>query len=44
LKVGDWKLEQTALLKYAPGEIVQPMIDEYTVVAKQLNKLIQNWR
>ena len=37
-------LEQTALLKYTPAEIVQPMIDEYTVVAKQLNKLIQNWR
>ena len=36
-------LEQTALLKYAPTEIIQPMIDEYTVVAKQLNKLIQNW-
>ena len=37
-------LEQTVLLKYAPAEIVQPLIDEYTVVAKQLNKLIQNWR
>ncbi len=24
--------------------IVPTMIDEYTVVAKQLNKLIQNWR
>jgi four helix bundle protein len=36
-------LEQTALPKYAPAEIVQPMIDEYTVGAKQLNKLIQNW-
>jgi four helix bundle protein len=37
-------LEQSALLKYVPAEIVQPVIDEYTVVAKQLNKLIQNWR
>ena len=37
-------LEQTALLKYLTAEIVQPMIDEYTVVAKQLNKLIHNWR
>ena len=37
-------LEQTALLKYAPTKIVQPMIDEYTIVAKQLNKLIHNWR
>ncbi len=36
-------LEQTILLKYAPTEIIQPMIEEYTVVAKQLNKLIQNW-
>ena len=36
-------LEQTAMLKYTPTETVQPMIDEYTVVAKQLNKLIQNW-
>ena len=37
-------LEQIALLKYAPAEIVQPIIDEYTIIAKQLNKLIQNWR
>ena len=37
-------LEQTALLQYAPSETVQPLIDEYTLVAKQLNKLIQNWR
>ena len=36
-------LEQTALLKYVPVEVVQPMIDEYIIVAKQLNKLIQNW-
>jgi len=37
-------LEQTIMLKYAPADSVQPMIDEYTIVAKQLNKLIQNWR
>ena len=37
-------LEQTILLKYASAEIVQPIVDEYTIVAKQLNKLIQNWR
>ena len=37
-------LEQTALLQYAPSEAVQPLIDEYTIVAKQLNKLIQNGR
>ena len=36
-------LEQTAMLRYASSEAVQPMIDEYTIVAKQLNKLIQNW-
>ena len=35
-------LEQTALLKYAPDDAVQPLIDDYIIVAKQLNKLIQN--
>jgi four helix bundle protein len=37
-------LEQTVLLKYALAESVQPLIDEYTIIAKQLNKLIRNWR
>jgi four helix bundle protein len=37
-------LEQTTVLKYAAIEIVQPMIDEYTIIAKQQNMLIQNWR
>jgi four helix bundle protein len=37
-------LEQVVELGYAPSEDVQPHIDEYTVVAKQLNKLIHNWR
>jgi len=37
-------LEQTVMLIYAPAGSVQPMIDGYTIVAKQLNKLIQNWR
>ncbi len=37
-------LEQTVLLQYVSSETVQPLIDEYTIVAKQLNKLIQNWR
>jgi hypothetical protein len=37
-------LEQTVMLSYAPSGAVQPMIDEYTIVAKQLNKLIQIWR
>jgi four helix bundle protein len=37
-------LEQAVMLEYAPTEIVQPLIDDYTIVAKQLNKLIQTWR
>jgi four helix bundle protein len=37
-------LEQTVLLKYVLAESVQPLIDEYTIIAKQLNKLIRNWR
>jgi four helix bundle protein len=37
-------LEQSASLKYAALETPQPFIDEYTIIAKQLNKLIQNWR
>ncbi len=36
-------LEQSVALKYVPAETAQPLIDEYTIVAKQLNKLIQNW-
>ena len=37
-------LEQSVTLKYTPCEIAQPFIDEYTIIAKQLNKLIQNRR
>jgi four helix bundle protein len=37
-------LEQVVILEYAPAKEVKPLIDEYTIVAKQLNKLIQNWR
>ncbi len=37
-------LEQVVMLEYAPASTVKPLIDEYTIVAKQLNKLIQNWR
>lgn len=37
-------LDQAVLLHYLPVEPVQPLIEEYAVVAKQLNKLIQNWR
>jgi hypothetical protein len=31
-------------LGYASQDTCQPYIEEYTIVAKQLNKLIQNWR
>ncbi len=37
-------LDQAVLLKYLPVEPVKPLVEEYTIVAKQLNKLIQNWR
>ena len=37
-------LEQTIMLQYASVKEAQPLIDEYTIVAKQLNKLIKNWR
>jgi four helix bundle protein len=37
-------LEQVVMLEFATSDAVKPMIDEYTVVAKELNKLIQNWR
>ncbi|MBI5302281.1 MAG: four helix bundle protein [Chloroflexi bacterium] len=37
-------LEQVVLLSYATAEIIQPITDEYTVIAKQLNKLIKNWK
>ena len=37
-------LETTVALGYAPREICQPYIEEYTITAKQLNKLIHTWR
>ncbi len=37
-------LETAVSLGYVPPEVCQPHIDEYTIVAKQLNKLIQHWR
>ena len=37
-------LETAADLGYAPQDACQPHIDAYTVVAKQLNRLIQTWR
>lgn len=37
-------LEQVILLGYLPLQDVQPFADEYTVIAKQLNRLIQNWK
>src|SRR3990172_6737384 len=36
-------LYQIVMLQYAPAKDIQPLIDEYTIVAKQLNKLIRNW-
>jgi len=37
-------LEQAVELNYTTVEVAQPFIEEYTIIAKQLNKLIQNWR
>jgi four helix bundle protein len=37
-------LEQVVLLSYSTAELVKPLADEYTIIAKQLNKLIQNWK
>jgi four helix bundle protein len=37
-------LETAIALGYASPDTCQPYIREYTVTAKQLNKLIQNWR
>ncbi len=37
-------LEMVVVLQYAPRETCQPHIEEYTIVAKQLNRLIQTWR
>jgi four helix bundle protein len=37
-------LEQAVMLDYVSASTAKPWIEEYTIVAKQLNKLIQNWR
>ena len=37
-------LETAVALEYVSQDICQPYIEQYTVVAKQLNKLIQVWR
>lgn len=37
-------LEIALELEYASEKICSQYIEEYTIVAKQLNKLIQNWR
>jgi four helix bundle protein len=37
-------LETAIALEYASQDICQPHIEQYTIVAKQLNKLIQKWR
>jgi len=37
-------LEQTSLFNYVSLAAVQPLADEYTIIAKQLYTLIQNWK
>jgi len=37
-------LETAAALGYVSQDICQPHIEQYIITAKQLNKLIQNWR
>ena len=37
-------LEQVVMLEYALAKDIEPYIHEYTIIAKQLNKLIRNWR
>jgi len=37
-------LEQSVTLKYASTDGAQPLIEEYTIIAKHLNRLIQTWR
>jgi four helix bundle protein len=36
--------EQAILLSYCSPDTARPLADEYDVIARQLNKLIQNWR
>ena len=37
-------LETASALDYVDPVVCKPHIDEYTIIAKQLNRLIQNWR
>ena len=37
-------LETAVALGYASQDICQPYIKQYTIVVKQLNRLIQTWR
>ena len=37
-------LETAVALGYASQDTCRPYIEEYTITAKQLNRLIQNWR
>jgi len=37
-------LETAVALGYASQDSCQPHVEQYTIVAKQPNKLIQNWR
>jgi len=37
-------LETAVALKYTSQDTCRPYMEEYTIVAKQLNRLIQNWQ
>ncbi len=37
-------IEMCVDLEYSTNELCSKFIDEYTIVAKQLNKLIQTWK
>jgi four helix bundle protein len=37
-------LETAVALGYTPQQACQPYTEQYTIVAKQLNRLIQSWR
>ena len=37
-------LETAVALQYTSQDGCRPYIEEYTIIAKQLNKLIQNWQ
>ncbi len=37
-------LEQAVMLDYISAANAEPHVAEYTIIAKQLNVLIKNWR